>query len=585
MREKLKQYIEQLFARAPRTQSAQELKEEMLQNLLDKYDDLIMEGKTEEDAYRLAVAGIGDVSGLIGGLLPAGNAEAWTTQPEPKQRNPIVLACAIALYVIAVIPTILLGGGTGRVLLGIVLMFVLVAIATAMLIMNRTVVHPTRAALVGVGVALFIMCPVPVILMGNVFGVTLLFVMIGIGVGLVVYGCSDTFAVAPDDAENTAKRTYLFAYGMLGALALLFVLCSAFSGSAHKPVTVYGLHGEIIGGADGTTGIVIDDDFEDRLEDAIEERIDSDSGEDIEDAIDGALSKPGKENNDAAGKGENGKSKSDKVEKKAAAATAAMLEGAMEIPAAGITEIDIDWVGGSVNITPYSGDTIAVSETSTKPLTDGQKLRYTVKGNKLSISYCEDTAYVWDWLDLERLSMPAKALTVQLPDGVLPDVEVNAVSAEVSVSGIAIDELDIESVSGDIQVTDVTGRKLNVQTTSGRSTVRGADVTKLNLESTSGRIEVAESAATDVELEVVSAKAEIGLVTVPTKFEAETVSGNVTLTLPKDATDFTVQMETVSGDFSCGIPSIYENGRYVVGGGNLRYEFSSISGNFQIVAG
>ena len=58
MRDKLKTYIDYLFAGAPQTAATAETKAEILQNTLDKYDDLIAEGKTPEAAYSLAVSGI-----------------------------------------------------------------------------------------------------------------------------------------------------------------------------------------------------------------------------------------------------------------------------------------------------------------------------------------------------------------------------------------------------------------------------------------------------------------------------------------------------------------------------------------------
>ena len=260
------------------------------------------------------------------------------------------------------------------------------------------------------------------------------------------------------------------------------------------------------------------------------------------------------------------------------------MEGATEVQAAGITEIDVDWVGGAVEVHPYDGDTIAISETASKALTDRQKLRYTVKGNKLSISYCEDTAHVWDWLDIDHLSMPAKTLTLQLPAGALLELEINAVSAKVNVGGVAVDKLDVESISGDVTVTDVSARKLDVQTTSGKAVVSGVDVTELDVESTSGNVNVTESRADEVDVQTVSARVELGLTVAPRKLELETVSGAATLTLPKDATDFTVRVETVSGNFDCAFAAVQQKGVCVVGSGAYQYELTSVSGNLRIVA-
>lgn len=589
MREKLKQYVEQLFIGAPKTRGAQELKEEMLQNLLDKYDDLLAEGRSEADAYEAAIAGIGDVSGLIGGLQPASER---LIAPEPKQKNALVLAAAITLYVLSVIPNFLFGN-----VFGVVLMFALVAAATAMLIMNRTNVHPARMALVGVGVALLIMSSVPTILIHNVLGVTLLFVLLGAGVGLIVYGRTRQFDAPPAEAADgfdadraEMPRASKIGYAVLAAIVLLSVLGAALSASVwNDQIVFHGLRGEIIGGADEATEIVIGEDFGQRIEDRIDESIDDNLGEKIEDAVEGAFARPDSDGKRDDDKDADGDKKGETKNKKdtAAKASAVMAEGAAQVPSNGITEIEIEWVGGSVSVSnaPYDGDTIAISETSEQALTDAQKLRYTVKGNKLTISYCEKTVHAWDWLDIDRLSMPKKSLTVQMPAGTLPELEINGVSADIEVRGVAFDELDVESVSGDISVSDVTGRKLSVQTTSGKGVVSGADVTKLNLESTSGDMKATGSRASEVDVETISASASIALTIAPAQFEAETVSGRITLALPKDATDFAVELESVSGDFDCGFAGVQQSGRYVVGSGAYRYEFTSVSGDFAIIAG
>ena len=59
MREQLIQYVNLLFAGA---QDADEIRAEILQNTLDRYDDLVAQGKSPEAAYRLAISGIGDIS-------------------------------------------------------------------------------------------------------------------------------------------------------------------------------------------------------------------------------------------------------------------------------------------------------------------------------------------------------------------------------------------------------------------------------------------------------------------------------------------------------------------------------------------
>ena len=65
MREQLRAYVLRLFAQAPDTQRNRELREEILQNTLDRFDDLIAQGVPEESAYTQAVGSIGDVESLL----------------------------------------------------------------------------------------------------------------------------------------------------------------------------------------------------------------------------------------------------------------------------------------------------------------------------------------------------------------------------------------------------------------------------------------------------------------------------------------------------------------------------------------
>ena len=80
MYDKLREYIENLFKDAPNTLKTVELKEEMLQNLYEKYNDLLAEGRSEQAAFNIAVAGVGDVGDLIATL----NTDA---QPAPAAQT------------------------------------------------------------------------------------------------------------------------------------------------------------------------------------------------------------------------------------------------------------------------------------------------------------------------------------------------------------------------------------------------------------------------------------------------------------------------------------------------------------------
>lgn len=65
MKERIKTYVDSIFFDAPQNRDTEDVKEEMLTNLYEKYDDCIEGGKTPADAYRSVVSGIGDMSELI----------------------------------------------------------------------------------------------------------------------------------------------------------------------------------------------------------------------------------------------------------------------------------------------------------------------------------------------------------------------------------------------------------------------------------------------------------------------------------------------------------------------------------------
>lgn len=127
MNEKLRNYVDSLFENAPNTVRAVELKEEMLQNLTEKYNDLLAEGKSEEAAYNIAVASIGDVKGLIDRLGEPGAVGS----EKSRKRSALFVSIAVGLYILSVVPVILIQD-----VMGVVIMFACIAVATGLLIYN-----------------------------------------------------------------------------------------------------------------------------------------------------------------------------------------------------------------------------------------------------------------------------------------------------------------------------------------------------------------------------------------------------------------------------------------------------------------
>ncbi len=131
MREKLKSYLDLLFAGAP--PEAADAKEEVCQNTLEKYDDFIDQGKTPEAAYSLAIAGLGDVSEILcAGERPQPEEKL---QPGKSVLRMVLLPLAVALYIACPIPVVLWDGSNWSV----AALLAMVAIATACLVLRPQV--------------------------------------------------------------------------------------------------------------------------------------------------------------------------------------------------------------------------------------------------------------------------------------------------------------------------------------------------------------------------------------------------------------------------------------------------------------
>ncbi len=139
MNEKIKSHVEALFENAPRTRRAIELKDELIANLNDRYNDMIANGKDEETAYAAVIAGIGDIDELIRGLREQEVFDPIQIQMH-RQKSAVLVSIAVAVYIISFIFPIvfgtIFGEGTPIFVIGIVLMFICWAIGTMLLVYN-----------------------------------------------------------------------------------------------------------------------------------------------------------------------------------------------------------------------------------------------------------------------------------------------------------------------------------------------------------------------------------------------------------------------------------------------------------------
>lgn len=132
MRNKLISYVDLLFAGNPDTE---DIKQEILQNTLDRYDDLIAQGKSPEAAYSLAISGIGDISEIIGSAASQGASDNQSGGKGKKNEgdSKLLRAVAVALYILCPVPLFIIQNE-----IGLCLLLVMVAVATALMVISNS---------------------------------------------------------------------------------------------------------------------------------------------------------------------------------------------------------------------------------------------------------------------------------------------------------------------------------------------------------------------------------------------------------------------------------------------------------------
>ncbi len=241
-----------------------------------------------------------------------------------------------------------------------------------------------------------------------------------------------------------------------------------------------------------------------------------------------------------------------------------------------IDELEIEWIAGKVKIAYHTENTVKFSETSDKALNDNNSLYYWLDGKTLHIKFAKSGR--GNYLNV------GKTLTLYLPAGVMIRyADIETVSADVEIGAVAFNNTDIETVSGAVTVSKASfSSKAEISTVSGNINASIAAATsKLDIETTSGSVKISSEEINDLDVDTTSGSVELDVESAPREISVETVSGSVKLNIPENS-GFSVDIDKVSGNFSCDFPTEYKGGKYVYGDGSREYSVESVSGNIAI---
>jgi hypothetical protein len=162
-------------------------------------------------------------------------------------------------------------------------------------------------------------------------------------------------------------------------------------------------------------------------------------------------------------------------------------------------------------------------------------------------------------------------------------VKVNGVSNTAHVEGFEGNFI-LNSVSGEVTLRDLTGA-VRIHTVSGDADVERV-AGPLEVDTVSGDVELKDSKLSSVKANTVSGKLRVHTALMDGPYKFDSVSGDVTMTLPAD-THCTAELHSVSGDLASAFPVTgysHHHGSQTVNvqGGGVKVNMNSVSGDLSL---
>ncbi len=217
--------------------------------------------------------------------------------------------------------------------------------------------------------------------------------------------------------------------------------------------------------------------------------------------------------------------------------------GGATVPSSKLSQIEVDWLGGSVDIQPCQDAFLSLSEYSDQELTEDGKLRWYVSedGKALTVKYRASSSFFGNSGNGE------KRLVLRVPErlyGQLKSFKISTKTASVTVGAIAVQQLSVNSRAGAITLNYLSCQTLVLGGENGEQNVL--------------------------------------LNSMPKEITAKTNRGNVRMVFPKDAS-FALTFSSQRGKSpTVDFPTTQQNGVYLCGTGSCKITAQSHRGTFVI---
>ena len=228
------------------------------------------------------------------------------------------------------------------------------------------------------------------------------------------------------------------------------------------------------------------------------------------------------------------------------------------VDASEISELDIEWVSGSITIQAVETDTISFSENS--GLDSDNQMVWKQSGDKLILQFQKPRVFFGFSFGLNAEF--SKDLVIYVP------ANWNA------------RQVNIESVSADMEITGLTADNLELNNVSGNCELNRCSILDVEIETVSGEVDYSGSLST-IDLNSVSADCSLNLTAGTNSITMECVSGDLSLTIPQEQ-GFTVELDGLNGRIHSEFLTTSVNGKYRYGDESCRIEGECVSGSIHI---
>ncbi len=240
-----------------------------------------------------------------------------------------------------------------------------------------------------------------------------------------------------------------------------------------------------------------------------------------------------------------------------------------------IESIDLDYLSGDVTLTESDSDKFTILETSKKELSDVQRVHTWVDGGTLYVKYAASAKRI----DMNFLG---KKLVIGVPKGVsLSNLDMHISSGDVDALCSA-DNVKVHASSGDIKL-DINGDCSSIDThaSSGDVDLKVGCVDKVNVSVSSGKISINGENIKDLNSKTSSGSSNYTLAKVPEVSSLRASSGDITISLPKDA-DLSADLDVSSGKVSYDLAFAKNGDNYVAGSGANQMKVHTSSGDIRV---